>query len=67
MELNVSVGAGVAIAAALAKQHHTTIAQVDPVHVAQLLERWGMIVGRPSSETTWQRLYRWMVNPWAIS
>lgn len=58
MELTISVGAGVAITAALAEQYLTTMAQIVPVEVAQLLERWGLIVGRPSFQTSWQRLYR---------
>ena len=58
MELTISVGAGVAITAALAEQQLTTMAQIDPVDVAQLLERCGLIVGRPSFDTSWQRLYR---------
>ncbi len=65
VELNISVGVGVAIAAALAERQHSTLAQVDPVMVAQLLERRGLIVGRPSVESSWQRLWRWMLNPFA--
>ena len=52
------MGAGVVITAVLAEQYLTTMAQIDPVDVAQLLERCGVIVGRPSFETSWQRLYR---------
>ena len=58
MELTISVGAGVAITAALAEQQLTTMVQIVPVDVAQLLVRCGLIVGRPSFETSWQRLYR---------
>ena len=63
VELNVSVGAGVAIAAALADNQHSRMAQVDPVMVAQLLERRGLIVGRPSVETSWEQLWRWLLQP----
>ena len=58
MQLTISVGAGVAITAALAEQQLTTIVQIVPVRTAQLLVRCGLIVGRPSFETSWQRLYR---------
>lgn len=66
VELNVSVGAGVAIAAALAERNHTPMAQLDPIRVAQLLERRGFIVGRPSLETPRQRFWRGMLHPWDL-
>ena len=65
VELNVSVGAGVAIAAVLAGQNHTTLAQLDPIKVAQLLERRGLIVGRPTVESPRQRLWRWVSRQYA--
>ena len=58
MQLTISVGAGVAITAALAEQQLTTMVQIVPVRTAQLLVRCGLILGRPSFETSWQRLYR---------
>ena len=58
MQLTISVGAGVAITAALAEQQLTTMVQIDPVDVAQLLVRCGLIVGRPNFDTSWQRLFR---------
>jgi hypothetical protein len=64
VELNVSVGAGVAIAAALASRHQVPMDKIDPVLVAHTLEHRGLIVGRPTVENGRQRVWRWLTHPW---
>ena len=64
VELNVSVGAGVAIAAALASRHQVPLDKIDPVLVARTLEHRGLIVGRATLESGLQRVWRWLTHPW---
>jgi hypothetical protein len=51
MELNISVGQGLATAAALAVASHTSLAAIDPQRVARLTPRDHPPYGRPSQQT----------------
>ena len=58
IELNVSVGQGLAIAAALALNHHIALAAVNPQAVAALMPANGLPYGRPSESTLANLLLR---------
>jgi hypothetical protein len=58
VELNISVGSGVAIASALALAQGIPLAAVRPQEVARDLESPPKVYGRPSVETTFQFLVR---------
>jgi hypothetical protein len=51
IELNVSVGQGLAIAAALALRHHSSLASVNPEQVAALMPAGTVSYGRPTGTT----------------
>jgi hypothetical protein len=53
IELNISVGEGVAIATALAIQRHEPLSAIDPRDVAQLMPIGYPPYGRPSGTTIW--------------
>jgi hypothetical protein len=58
IELNISVGQGLAIASTLALQRRTTLAAVDPVAVAELMPPGYLPYGRPSRASSLQLWFR---------
>ena len=53
IELNISSGAGVAIASALALRDGVALADVDPAMVPRLLSHPTLVYGRPTLESLW--------------
>ncbi len=53
IELNISTGEGLAIAAALALRERVALADVDPTAVPPLLPRATLVYGRPTPESLW--------------
>jgi hypothetical protein len=53
IELNISVGQGLAIAAALATKRHESLAVIDPRDAAHLMPTGYAPYGRPSGTTIW--------------
>ena len=54
IELNISVGQGLAIASTLALQRRIPLAEVDPQRVAELMPEGYLPYGRPSTATALQ-------------
>jgi hypothetical protein len=67
IELNVSVGQGLAIASALALRHHTALAAVDPRQVAALVPPGTVPYGRATGSTLVNLFLRrvlYRLDPW---
>jgi len=67
IELNVSVGQGLAIASALALRHHTALAAVDPRQVAALMPPGTVPYGRATGSTLVNLFLRrvlYRLDPW---